>query len=548
MLKNKISIDYTNKKIFRYFFIIFLIFGSFLAGTIGVLYNLESKVYLKQLKLEEQVNLKLQLALISNKFNTIISDLLFLSKQNELLRLINFDETDYKKWISNEYLELSRKKKVYDQIRYLDKTGIEIVRVNYNNGNPKIVKENNLQFKGNRYYFKDTFALGPNEIFVSPLDLNIENGQIEKPLKPMIRFGTPVFNNKKQKTGVILFNYLGEEMLALIGETASLSPGNAMLLNRDGFWLFSPDKEDEWGFMIESRQKKNFSIKYPSVWTKMLSSENCQIDNIDGLFTCVTIFPLKQSIEEVKSSSGSSFAIGESQKEINPNEYYWKLVSHIPKQEINFGIRSLFIKLFFLAILLFLSTSIPSWIIAKAIVRRKVYQTELYRSANYDKLTNLPNRSMFMDIINQELKQSKRYERKFALLFIDLDGFKAVNDTLGHDTGDRLLIEVASRLQTGVRDSDTVARLGGDEFTVIFSMINSLTDAGLGAQKIIENLSVPFNIKNQDIKISASIGVSVYPDNGDDVERLLLKSDSAMYLAKKEGKNTYRLSSVKSKF
>jgi diguanylate cyclase (GGDEF)-like protein len=541
LLKNKISIDYINKKIFSYFFIIFLIFGSFLAGTIGVLYNLESKDYLKQLKLEEQVNLKLQRALISNKFDTIISDLLFLSKQNELLRLINFNETDYKKWISNEYLELSRKKKVYDQIRYLDKTGIEIVRVNYNNGNPKIVKESDLQFKGNRYYFKDTFALGFNEIFVSPLDLNIENGQIEKPLKPMIRFGLPVFNNKKQKSGVILFNYLGGEMLALIDETASLSPGNAMLLNGDGFWLFSPDKEDEWGFMIENRQEKNFSIKYPSVWTEILSSENCQIDNIDGLFTCVTIFPLKQSIEEVKSSSGSSFADGESQKEININEYYWKLVSHIPKQELNSGIRSLFIKLFFLAILL---ASIPSWIIAKAILRRKVNQIELYHSANYDKLTNLPNRSMFMDRLNQVLIESKRYERKFALLFIDLDGFKAVNDTLGHDAGDQLLIEVASRLQTGVRDSDTVARLGGDEFTIIFSMINSITDAGLGAQKIIENLSAPFYIKDQDTKIGASIGVSVYPENGDDVELLLKKSDSAMYLAKKEGKNTYRFSSA----
>jgi diguanylate cyclase (GGDEF)-like protein len=544
LLKNQISIDYTNKKIFSYFFIIFLIFGSFLAGTIGVLYNLESREYLKRIKLEEQVNLKLQHALILNKLDTIVSDLLFLSKQNELLRLINFNETDYTKWISNEYLELSRRKKVYDQIRYLDKTGMEIVRVNYNNGNPKIVKKNDLQFKGNRYYFKDTLALGHNEIFVSPLDLNIEKGQIEKPLKSMIRFGIPIFDHKKQKSGVILFNYLGGEMLASINETASLSPGNVMLINGDGFWLLSPDKEDEWGFMIESRRGKNFSIKYPAIWTQILSSENSQIDNIDGLFTCATIFPLKKSIEEVKSSSGSSFVIGESQKNINANEYFWKLVTHIPEKELNSGMKSLSTKLFFMATLLFLLASIPSWIIAKAIVRRKLHQIELYHSANYDKLTNLPNRSMFMDRLNQVLKQSKRYERKFALLFIDLDGFKAVNDTLGHDAGDELLIEVAKRLQTCVRDSDTVARLGGDEFTVIFSMINSLTDAGLGAQKIIENLSAPFNIKDQDTKIGASIGVSVYPDNGDDVELLLKKSDSAMYLAKKEGKNTYRLSTA----
>ncbi len=544
MLKNKISIDYTKKKIFSHFIIIFLIFGSLLAGTIGVLYNLESKEYLKRIKLEEQVNLKLQLALLSNKFDTIISDLLFLSRQNELLRLINFNEKEYIKWISNEYLELSRRKKIYDQIRYLDKTGMEVVRVNYNNGNPEIVKESKLQFKSSRYYFKDTILLGPNELFVSPFDLNIETGQIEKPLKPVIRFGIPVFDNNKKKSGVILLNYLGGEMLALIDETAKLSPGNAMLLNGDGFWLFSSDKEEEWGFMIENRQEKKFLTKYPLIWTQMLSSENCQIETIDGLFTCATIFPLKQSIKGVKSSSGSLSAVGESQKEINTNEYFWKLVSHIPKEDLNSGMRSLFIKLFIMATLLFLLASIPSWIIAKAIVRRKLHKIDLYRSANYDKLTSLPNRSMFMDRLNQALKQSKRYERKFGLLFIDLDGFKAVNDTFGHDAGDELLIKVAKRLQTCVRDSDTVARLGGDEFTVIFSMINSSTDAGLGAQKIIKSLSTPFTIKGQDTKIGASIGVSIYPSDGDDVELLLKKSDSAMYLAKKEGKNTYRLSSA----
>lgn len=544
MIKEQNSISYKNKKSYGYFFIIFLTFGSLLLGTIGVLYNLESKDYIKRIKLEEQMNLKLQVALILNNFETIISDILFLSRQNELLRLINFNEDEYKKWISNEYWELARRKKIYDQIRYLDQTGMEIVRVNYNNGNPKIVEENNLQFKGNRYYFKDTLKLGPNEIFVSPLDLNLERGQIEMPLKPMIRFGIPVFNNKKQKSGIILLNYLGDKMLAPIIETAKLSLGNAMLINADGFWLLSPDKEEEWGFIIESRRNKKFSIKYPSIWDQILSSETCQINNKEGLFTSATIYPLKQNIEAVRSSSGSSSCTGESQREINANKYFWKIVSHIPKQDLNSGMKSLFIKLFLLAILLFLFSSIPSWIIAKAIVRRKSYQIELYRSANYDKLTSLPNRSMFMDRLNQNLKQSTRYNRKFALLFIDLDGFKSVNDTLGHDAGDELLIAVAKRLKACVRDSDDVARLGGDEFTVIFTTINSLDDAGSGAEKIIRTLSEPFSIKGHDVKIGASIGISVYPDNGDNIEILLNNADSAMYQAKNEGKNTYRVFSV----
>jgi diguanylate cyclase len=195
-----------------------------------------------------------------------------------------------------------------------------------------------------------------------------------------------------------------------------------------------------------------------------------------------------------------------------------------------------------LAISLFLLAAIPSWFIAQAIVRRKLYQVELHRSANYDKLTELPNRSLFIDRLKQTFKQSKRYERKFALLFIDLDGFKTVNDTQGHDAGDNLLISVAERLLDCVRDSDTVARLGGDEFTIILSTITTSDNAKAVAGKIIEVLSEPFIIQDHDVQIGASIGISIFPDHGDDTEILLKKADNAMYQAKKEGKNDYRLS------
>ena len=190
-----------------------------------MVYNLESKGYLKRLELEEQVNLKLQLSVIKNNLDAIISDLLFLSKQNELQHLINDNEQKYKDLISYEYLELCRNKRIYDQIRYLDRTGMEIVRVNYNSGDPKIVEQSGLQFKGNRYYFKDTSALEANEVFLSPLDLNIENGEIEKPFKPMIRFGVPIFDNKKNKRGVIIFNYLGGKLIDSLREAATLALG-----------------------------------------------------------------------------------------------------------------------------------------------------------------------------------------------------------------------------------------------------------------------------------------------------------------------------------
>ena len=383
MTKNNIDKNFISKATLSYFFYIFLIFGSILSGVIGVLYSLESKDYLKSVELEEEVNLKLQLKVVTNIFESIASDILFLSKQNELLSLVNNDDDDNEKYtalISNEYLELCRNKKNYDQIRYLDETGMEVVRVNYNNGTPKSVEKKDLQPKGNRYYFKDTFALDRNEIFVSPLDLNVERGEIEKPLKPMIRFGVPIFNNKNKKCGAIIINYLASTLIASIKEAGTLSLGDIMLVNSEGYWLCSPIPDDEWGFMMKNRRDRKFSATFPDAWNKILSSDTCQIHNPNGLFTSTTIYPLQEGL---KSSSGSALASGESQNQVSSSEYFWKIVSHVPKQDLNSGTRGLLIKLFFMAILLFLLAAIPSWIIAKAIVKRKVHQAELTRYWNH---------------------------------------------------------------------------------------------------------------------------------------------------------------------
>jgi diguanylate cyclase (GGDEF)-like protein len=452
------------------------------------------------------------------------------------------NNSEDKNW-SKDYSELVQRKRNYDQVRYIDEGGMEIVRVNFNHGNPEIVQSYDLQFKGDRYYFKDTLKLGLDKIFVSPLDLNIEKNEIEKPLKPIIRFGTPVFNGDHQKCGVIVINYLAGEMLEFIEKTEKLSPGKTMLINQEGFWLLSPDKNEEWGFMIKDRADKKFSEKFPEVWDQIMASENCQVKNSNGLFTSATIYPLKKNVEKVTSSSGSTLARGDSWMEVKSDRYYWKLVSHISNQDLNARMEGLYLKLILMAILLLLVAVSPSWIIARAIVRRKSYLIKLYHTANFDKLTDLPNRAMFMDRFNEIFKQSKRYKRKFSLLFIDLDGFKSVNDTLGHDAGDELLINVAKRLKACVRDSDLVARLGGDEFTVIFSTITSLNDPKKGAQKIIDNLSMPFSIKGHGTQIGASIGVSIYPDDGDGIDALLKKADDAMYRAKTDGKNRYKLSS-----
>jgi len=160
--------------------------------------------------------------------------------------------------------------------------------------------------------------------------------------------------------------------------------------------------------------------------------------------------------------------------------------------------------------------------------------------AHHDALTGLPNRALLYDRLEQFIKESKRHKNKFAVLFIDLDHFKEINDSLGHNTGDEVLKMIASRLRKVLRSEDTVVRLGGDEFTVILNELAQAQEASIVADKILEILSKQIEYKENTLYISSSIGISIYPDDGQDSQSLLQFADSAMYKAKYEGRNNYQ--------
>ncbi len=165
---------------------------------------------------------------------------------------------------------------------------------------------------------------------------------------------------------------------------------------------------------------------------------------------------------------------------------------------------------------------------------------KIWHQANYDPLTQLPNRSLFFDRLNLEIKKAERDRSMAALLFIDLDRFKEVNDSLGHAVGDLLLIEAANRIERCVRDCDTVARLGGDEFVIILTELHDTMVPSRIAQNVIHQLSQAFLLNDQPFYISGSIGITIYPDDGQTSEDLLKKADQAMYAAKKAGRNGFR--------
>lgn len=174
------------------------------------------------------------------------------------------------------------------------------------------------------------------------------------------------------------------------------------------------------------------------------------------------------------------------------------------------------------------------------ITERKRMQDELAYYAHYDSLTGLPNRALFRERLNRALIRAGRNESFLALMFIDLDGFKEVNDTLGHDAGDALLADVAKRFEKCIRESDTIARQGGDEFTVILEQINNNDDARIVAQKLIDTLAGNIEIFGQHIRITASIGITLYPADAVFEVNLLRNADIAMYQAKEQGRNQYQ--------
>jgi len=181
------------------------------------------------------------------------------------------------------------------------------------------------------------------------------------------------------------------------------------------------------------------------------------------------------------------------------------------------------------------------YVLGNNITDRKLNEARLESIALYDALTGLANRLLLADRVSQAIAHAQRYSTATGLIYLDLDGFKQVNDTLGHDVGDLLLREVAERLVASVRQEDTVARLGGDEFVIAMRRVVGTHDAANVASKLIATVSETYSIRGNTLNLTASAGVSLYPGQGKDMETLLKSADLAMYEAKRAGKNAYRI-------
>lgn len=338
-------------------------------------YQHEKNDHVRKIEHQEKVAVEAGSRLIYDILDPIFTDLGYL---HDLVGETLFDlskEGDHQnidKHLQHLLLLFSKSKPLYDQIRFIDHRGMERIRIDSPASTaPNITKREDLQDKSNRYYFKDTFKLNKNEIFISPLDLNIEHGEIEIPYKPIIRLGMPVFDDREERKGIIIVNYKAAYLLEdLKGWTRGLL-GELALLNNESYWLYSHNSENQWGFMLPERKNKSFKQLRPDLWSKIINfQENGQVFSNDGLYSFQTVRPLG---DRLIANSGSPTAYENSRESLASSVYYWKMVSFVSHEQIDKTVANLQRQFIYITILLISILGVFSFFLARAYSRREQY-------------------------------------------------------------------------------------------------------------------------------------------------------------------------------
>jgi diguanylate cyclase (GGDEF)-like protein/PAS domain S-box-containing protein len=789
----------------RRLLLLFLPVAALVSAAAWLVYRAETARFQSEWAIKGKQIVSIGATNAESSLDLIGRDVLYLARSHALNAVLNQGKPRDMDELSADWVAFSRARRNYDQIRWLDETGMERVRVDFRPGAPVVVPAYGLQNKAKRYFFSDAFKLNPGELFVSPLDLNIEGNQVEVPWKPMIRIGTPVFDKNNVKRGIVLLNYYGNDLLERLRVT---SEKQLWLTNTEGYWLMGPEREAEWGFMFK-KPELSMARRYPEVWTQISGSESGQFETAAGLWSYTTVRPLQQG---QRTSTGSHEAFAASLSTLDSAAYAWKMIHLLPRSELSgqlgmfqqrlTGVSLLVLMLLFAAIWrlaraqeaeasalhalsqanrkleqrveertheladeveerraaeqssreaaeqyqgILEATSDGFWLTDNAgtvldtnnaycallgysrqeVVGHKISDFEIHQSsaditrnierikhtghahfetshrtrdgrpidleisvsaipdtdrmvsflrditerkrtedrlrqmalvveatdnavmvtdpdgrinyvnpaftaitgyrdsevlgktpqllksgrhgpeffaemwrqlqalglwqgeiwnrrkngelfpewltisdvrnpagtltnyvalfsditpinksvqrmeflAHHDGLTGLPNRLLLMARLDHALQRAHRESRQLALMFIDLDHFKSVNDQLGHAAGDQLLQNVATRMKSVCRADDTLARMGGDEFVLLLEGVDSDDDVNRVGQALLAQYPIRFSTPGGEIAVTASIGVAYFPRDGANAETLLLSADAAMYTAKSSGRN-----------
>ncbi len=311
----------------------------------------------------ETLNVELARRALVADIASVTTDLLFLGR---LVESMSFDPAvaeGRRRFLAEVFLTFAREKGLYDQIRFLDHRGFEVVRVNMGDGEPELVDSRRLQDKSGRYYVERGNRLAAGQVYLSPLDLNVEDGVVEQPIKPMLRFATPVFDGKGRRQGLVVLNYLGERLLERFRQAAANIADHVQLVNGDGYWLSSPRPNEAWGFMFG--REDNFGRRYGNTWRHIQDESAGQFVDANGLFTFATIWPASQAADAL-----SPGRVPGMQREA------WKVISHVRLDAASLGIGRFIARHagLYLGVLALLAGL--SWLLASATAHRRAAESQ----------------------------------------------------------------------------------------------------------------------------------------------------------------------------
>ncbi|KIP67221.1 diguanylate cyclase [Vibrio harveyi] len=461
----------------------------------------------------------------------LLSDIMEARKVYDVVALLPVAKRDVELTRLSTILEaVSQRKEVYDQLRYLDLEGNEVVRINFNDGHSQVVPTEQLQNKSHRYYFNKALQLGCRKIYVSPLDLNVEHGQIEVPLKPMIRLATPVFDEKGQKRGIVVVNYLAKylmEGMALF----NLDMGtNYMLLNKDGYFLFNKQRRDsEFAFMYSQRSDETIYSAFPELAEQIHNTSTGQIETDKGIMTIESV----GAVDRINPYCFQDYHVSEN------SSTAWKLVSYVDFSERKDIVSSQYERKWLMQVGVVMSI-ILAYFIARFQLRAFADNQRIHYLAHHDSLTGLVNRGAFQNQATNTLDQNSKAGKMVCLIYLDLDGFKFINDEYGHSAGDKTLIHVASVMHRVFGSKALLARLGGDEFAILLSSQEHMQNPEHYAASLIQLIQDPIEVLPGTFhQVTTSIGGCYTKGQDCTLDELMHQADMAMYEAKKSGKNRY---------
>lgn len=313
----------------------------------------------------ERLNVELGRTAIVRTLSGVADDLRYLAEQSESRALFDPRNRDARRQLSEAFRIFARQKRMFEQVRFLDVRGAEIVRVNSAAGSAVVVPDAELQDKADRYYFRDVIRLEPGEVYASPLDLNIEHGEIELPLRPVMRFGTPVTDRTGNKVGVLVLNYRGDTLLHVFRTAVANIGDHAMLLNRDGYWLSSPNRDEEWGFMLG--HGRSFAAAHPQAWQRISERDSGSIPANDALYTFTTLSAAWAARSEVPSGAAPTSRDGER----------WKIVARIPSERLAPAPGDFMGRILWLYALLLALAGFTAVFLARAVIRHRLAEAQV---------------------------------------------------------------------------------------------------------------------------------------------------------------------------